>query len=137
MYHKILLHLHYTFYILHSCLYRYHLGTAALGSLVIAIVSFIRAVILYIEKKLKVYADNFVSIVYECIVKVYTCILFIEYVGVPCILLIKFTPNTYTFHTLYTYVYCIHAQYTVNLLHLKGISDTNTLYVLLIYTLYT
>ena len=50
-------------YTIYTCIYRYHLGTAALGSLVIAIVSFIRAVILYIEKKLKVYADNFVSIV--------------------------------------------------------------------------
>lgn len=37
---------------------RYHLGTIAFGSLLIAIVEFIRAVITYIEKKSKKMKDN-------------------------------------------------------------------------------
>lgn len=37
---------------------RYHLGTIAFGSLILAICSFIRAIIEYIEKKLKRYSDN-------------------------------------------------------------------------------
>ena len=37
---------------------RYHLGTAAFGSLTIAIISFIRAVVLYIENKFKQVAGN-------------------------------------------------------------------------------
>ena len=42
---------------------RYHLGTAALGSLIVAIVTFIRTVVLYLEKKFKMVAgDNCVSI---------------------------------------------------------------------------
>jgi len=48
---------------------RYHMGTAAFGSLLIAIVEFIRAVVIYIEKKLKAsqYGQCFLTYVCCCI----------------------------------------------------------------------
>ncbi|BET01188.1 Plasma-membrane choline transporter [Nesidiocoris tenuis] len=53
---------------------RYHLGTVAFGSLIIAICSFIRACIEYLEKKTKAYDNSIIKALFCCLKCFFWCL---------------------------------------------------------------
>ncbi|KAB7504065.1 Choline transporter-like protein 2 [Armadillidium nasatum] len=87
---------------------RYHLGTIAFGSLIIAIVRFIRLIFEYIDHKIKKYADNFVVKMISCCFR--CCLWCLEK-------FLKFiNRNAYIYSAIYGTNFCTSARKAFSLL---------------------
>ncbi|RXG67089.1 Choline transporter-like protein 2 [Armadillidium vulgare] len=87
---------------------RYHLGTIAFGSLIIAIVRFIRLIFEYIDHKIKKYADNFIVKMISCCFR--CCLWCLEK-------FLKFiNRNAYIYSAIYGTNFCTSARKAFSLL---------------------
>ncbi|XP_073972543.1 choline transporter-like 2 isoform X2 [Rhodnius prolixus] len=86
---------------------RYHLGTVALGSLIISICSFIRAIIEYTEKKVKAYENSIMKAFFCCLKCFFWCLeKFLRFIN----------KNAYIMCAIHGRNFCISAKDAFNLL---------------------
>ncbi|KYQ91635.1 solute carrier family 44 protein member 2 [Tieghemostelium lacteum] len=80
---------------------RYHLGSLAFGSLILAIIQFIRWVLRYLEKKFKGKEENFAVFIVKCLNCIFGCFeRFIKFLD----------KNAYIMISIYGYSFCEGAQ---------------------------